>query len=343
MKGYRHIEYNDRLQIEVMFKLGCSTQMIADKLGFSYVTIYREKKRGQCTQIDSELRMYSAYSADVAQKDYNRKASHKGASLKIGRDHKLAQFIEDQILIGKCSPAVVAEKIKEKKDDFTVTLCEATIYRYIDDDIFLNVTNKNLVYGKRSHKKYKKVQRISYKQPLNKNIDQRPPEIAQRSEFGHWEMDTVVGKAKGKSTCLLVLTERKTRYEIVMKMQQRTTEQVRYCIDRLNRKCKQQFSTIFKTITVDNGSEFMDAEGIERNGRTTVYYCHPFSSWERGSNENNNKLIRRFIPKGTNIEKYSQKEIERIEHWMNHYPRKMFGFKTSDQLFQKEIQQLMAA
>lgn len=113
-------------------------------------------------------------------------------------------------------------------------------------------------------------------------------------------------------------------------------------LNKLEKKYGKNFKNIFKSITVDNGSEFSDCKGMEKsifNGqRTKVYYCHPYSSWERGSNERMNREIRRLIPKGTNIGKISTKEIAHVQNWVNSYPREIFGYATSEELFQYELQ-----
>ncbi len=156
-------------------------------------------------------------------------------------------------------------------------------------------------------------------------------------EEGHWEMDCVVGKP-GTSACLLVLTERVTRQELILKMRNKTQDCVVAVIDRLERRYGTRFSDVFKTITVDNGGEFLDGERMERSirspsrKRTSIYYAHPYCVWERGSNENQNKLIRRFVPKGMDIDTLSHKNIKRIEYWMNHYPRRQFGYKSPSQM-----------
>ena len=138
--------------------------------------------------------------------------------------------------------------------------------------------------------------------------------------------------------CLLVLTERKCRQQLIFKMPGKTQQNVQAVLDRLERQHRSKFKEVFKSITMDNGSEFLDMEGLERSvlhkgkKRTICYYAHPYSAWERGSNENANRLIRRFIPKGADIGKYTSAEIQRIEHWMNNYPRRMFGYKTANDM-----------
>ena len=112
-------------------------------------------------------------------------------------------------------------------------------------------------------------------------------------------------------------------------------------LDKIERKMgSKKFRETFKTITCDNGCENLDFEGIERsvltkNKRTKVYYAHPYSAWERGTNENNNKLIRRFIPKGADIGKFSHERIKMIEHWMNNYPRRKLNGLSSFMLIKK--------
>ena len=159
-------------------------------------------------------------------------------------------------------------------------------------------------------------------------------------------MDTVKGKRGETKSCLLVLTERKTRDEIITKLKDQTAASVVEALDRLERKWGEMFTKIFRSITVDNGTEFSDFEGLERSAlhegelRTHVFYCHPYSSWERGSNENQNRLIRRHIPKGEDFDEKQDRDIEYIEAWINNYPRGIFDFRTSAQLFEEELVKL---
>jgi IS30 family transposase len=178
---------------------------------------------------------------------------------------------------------------------------------------------------------------VALKNLKGSSIDERPKEIENREEYGHWEMDTVVGK-KARSSVLLVLSERKRREEIIIKIADRTQESVIKAIDGLELKYKEKFKEKFKSITVDNGSEFLNFIGMEKSiidpnaSRTKVYYAHPYSSWERGTNENINRLIRRFLPKGTDINKVSKAKIKSIEKWINNYPRRMFGYKSANEI-----------
>ena len=217
---------------------------------------------------------------------------------------------------------------------FSVTLSKWTLYSYITKGVFLGVTNKNLPRkGKKKNKGYRKVRAAHL--PQGDSIEDRPEEIAERAMPGDWEMDTVVS-CKKDAARLLVLTERMFRQEIIIKMPDGTTQSVVRSLDRLERKLGSRlFRRIFRTITVDNGSEFADCEGMERScltkrARTHIYYCHPYSAFERGSNENANSLIRRWLPKGTKLSEVSQAEIKQIQIWMNNYPRMVLGGRCAN-------------
>ena len=156
-------------------------------------------------------------------------------------------------------------------------------------------------------------------------------------------MDTVIGQ-RDKNNCLLVLSERKTRTEIIRKIKSKSQDAVKAALDQIEKDLgSDQFRTRFKSITTDNGVEFLDARKIETSidggKRTTSYYCHPYSSWERGTNENINKMIRRWIPKGADITLYTDQQIAYIEHWINAFPRKIFNFKSSRDMLRVELRE----
>lgn len=185
--------------------------------------------------------------------------------------------------------------------------------------------------------------------PAGESIEQRPEEIDEREEFGHWEGDTVYsGKGKRKTTrALLTLTERKTRKEIIIAIPNRKAETVVKALDALERKLgARRFRAIFKSITFDNGTEFAAAEELERScvnkrlPRTKVYFCHPYSSWERGTNENTNGMIRRRFPKGTNFAAVTNAQIAQAENWINNYPRKILGYRSSEIVFRECLREL---
>lgn len=214
------------------------------------------------------------------------------------------------------------------------------MYSYIDKGVFLTITNKNLPVKGQKKRQYNKVKRAK-RPPAGTSIENRPKEIDDRAVVGDWEMDCVEGKKKTKKT-LLVLTERKSRREIIRPMRDQTARSVVRVLDSLEREYGTNFSKIFRTITVDNGSEFADCAGMEKScrrkgNRTKIYYCHPYSSYERGSNENVNRMIRRWFPKGTDFRKVTAKAIQKVEDWINNYPREILGFRTSEAVFQEGV------
>lgn len=172
-----------------------------------------------------------------------------------------------------------------------------------------------------------------------KSIEERPKAVNSREEAGHWEMDTVLSAKDGSLERDLGITERATRNQINIKLKNGETASVVAALDALERKLGDLFPVVFQSITVDNGSEFADVEGMERSclhpgkKRTTVYYCHPYSSSERGSNEKQNGMLRRRHPKGTDFKRVSKKKLRETTEWINNYPRKMFGFHTAAEHF----------
>lgn len=177
-----------------------------------------------------------------------------------------------------------------------------------------------------------------------KTIHDRPREIDKREEVGYWEMDLVEGLKGQKEPYLLVLSERKTRKEIIELIPNKSAESVGKALDRIERQLGVvKFRETFKTITTDNGAEFRNWKVIEKSytgskkARTTQYFVDAYSSWQRGTNENINKMIRRFLPKKTSFKNLKQEDVKRIEKWINNYPRKIFNFKTSEDYYKEEM------
>jgi transposase, IS30 family len=335
-KKWEQLSEIERYQIEILLREKRAAHEIGERLGRDRRTIEREIARGSVVQLDSELRKHIRYCADAGQRVHDERAGNKGRPIKIGHDHKLAAYIEKKIGTEKYSPDAVIGEIRAKGIIFDTQICTKTVYNYVDKNVFLNVTNKDLPVKKDGKKrKYRSTRTVALNNLKGRSIEERPQSIESREEPGHWEMDCVVGKGKA---CLLVMTERTKRQELIFKLKAKKQENVKEVIDRLERKYKSRFRDLFKTITMDNGSEFLDQEALEASclkageKRTTCYYAHPYSAWERGSNEVANKLIRRFVPKGTNINRLAKADIRRIEHWMNNYPRRLFGYKSANEV-----------
>jgi len=175
-----------------------------------------------------------------------------------------------------------------------------------------------------------------HKKRLGTSIEQRPRHIDERLEFGHWEIDTVLGTNK-KGVALLPLAERKTRKEHILKIDRKTAECVKQALQELKQPYGSVFSTVFKTITSDNGAEFSElSQAIE----SEVYYTHPYTSCERGTNERHNGLIRRLIPKGKSIEDIDPSLIIYVENWCNTLPRKILEYRSPNDAFHEELRNI---
>lgn len=334
---WKQLSERERYKIEALLQAGLKPYEIGEQMKRDRRTIEREIARGSVLQLDTYLQEHIRYCADAGQRVHEERACNKGRSLKIGHDHKLAAYIENKIGTERYSPDAVIGEIKSKDIRFNTQICTKTVYNYIDKHVFLNISNQDLPVKKNGKKRrYRKTGAIALNNLKGRSIEDRPMSIENRKEPCHWEMDCVVGKG---TACLLVMTERTSRKELIFKLKAKKQKYVREVIDQLERKHKGRFYTMFRSITMDNGCEFLNQEALEAsclrvgNKRTICYYAHPYSAWERGSNEVANKLIRRFVPLGTNIGSLTKTDVRRIENWINNYPRRMFEYRTANEIF----------
>lgn len=339
-KGATHFSWEQRLTLERMLKKGFSKPDIAASLGKCLRSIYYEIDRGLCEQLTTNLETVWVYSPEQAQRKYREYLKEKGPELKIGSDHALVKRLEELIVEQRFSPGAAIAQIR-KEGKYNTDICENTVYNYIyRGDVFLVLTPEHLHEKGRRHYA-EKSGRQAARAPRGESIENRPEEIKKRESFGHWEMDSIMG-CKGSKKTLLVLTERRTRMGIILLLEDHTAASVVKAINGLERRFGKLFYKLFKSITVDNGCEFQDFEGIEishrRKGkRTIVFFCHPYSAYERGSNENMNRLIRRFFPKGTNFDNVTEEQVAEAERWMNNYPRRLLEWSSAAELFNTEM------
>lgn len=325
-KKQHYMTEKERYKLEGMLDAGKPVSWIAQELGFCRQTIYNEIKRGQYVHTYDywdELR----YSAAKGQDIHDKLKSKKGRPLKIGNDFEYANFLERKILKEKFSPA--AALARARKEGFKKSISVGTLYNYIDHHVFYRLTNNNLwEKKKRKPKKEKKEPQKAHENLPS--IEDRPEHINTRSELGHWEMDLVVGPQES-TAALLTLTERISRKEIIVKVPNRKAATIRRAINRIERETP-NFKEKFKSISTDNGPEFMEyknlIKSIRGGKRFDVWYCHSYAAWEKGTNENHNRMIRRFFPKGTDFTKITKKQIAEVQNWMNDYPRKILGWMT---------------
>ncbi|MGY9105091.1 MAG: IS30 family transposase [Alphaproteobacteria bacterium] len=337
----KHLTKDERVVIERMSRRGYPLRDIAETLGRHVRTIQREILRGGVDHLGAELRVKRVYSSDRAQDVHDENATAKGPQLKLGSNQKLVAYVYLRIIEFKESPDVVAHRMREANMQDAV--CTRTLYSYIDQGLIEGVTNESLWEKRqRSQRTTRSIRRARKAPTRRQSIEQRPEYIDSRNEFGHWEIDLVVGPT-GSKAALLTLLERKTRKLIIRKLKNKTHGAVKGALNGIEREHGAvMFRDMFKSITADNGSEFLDVDGMQnsvfgKTPRTTLYYAHPYASWERGSNENANRIIRRFVAKGKNIKAFTRGNIKDIERWINNYPRRIIDYKYPQQLFDKEV------
>jgi len=345
-RKFQQLSEKDRYKIEALSQQGLPPAVIGKSLTpkRDRRTIERELERGSVEQkrlnpsnskrVGEPLYITElVYKADAGQRVRDERAANKGRGLKIGHDHELAGYLEQKIVEEKWSPDAAIGAIKANGLKFKTSICTKTVYNYIDKEIFAGISNKDLWVKKYEKKrKYKKIRTVALNNRNGKSISERPKEADEREEQGHWEIDLVTGK-QGTKPAILTLVERKTRKSLYVLVKNKTQKEVVAAIKRVRRRVGGNFDDVFKSITADNGSEFLDSDAIKKAAKCSeVYYAHPYSSWERGSNENGNRILRRFVPKGTDIGKLTPTELQRIEVWINNYPRRIFGYKSANQM-----------
>lgn len=342
-RHYAHLSESERGQIQAMLKLKLSPRMIAAELRRDPSTIYREIKRNSVDQLDYELRSYKAYFADTAQILYRKARENCGCPYKLAAIPDLIAQIENLILTRKWSPDAAVGHLRRQGTIGTPDITTKTIYNYIHMGLS---KVKPIDLHLKVRRKIPHVHRPVIRDTRENSIDKRPETVNNRSEFGHWEIDTVIGK-QGNAPVLLTLVERMTRQEIIMKLKDKTAASVVDAIDLLEIQYGTRFERIFKSITADNGTEFAYTASMQQSilntaQRTQIFYAHPYRSGERGSNENGNALIRRFIPKGRPLDDVSEETLERIQNWINSLPRRILGYQSSNEVYAKHFKLAVA-
>ena len=325
-RNFKHLTSEKRAQIEILLKTGMSKICIAKTIGIARSTLYEELKRGTTEQLDSNLKTFKRYFSELGHKVYlnNRKNSIK--PYKAIQAHKFLMYAQEKILNEKMSPDAVCGFAK-RNNLFESMVCTKTLYNYIDRrviqlkniDLLLKVKRKTKLNKNRKNKKI-----------YGESIEHRPISVQNRLEFGHWEIDTVVGSNES-SYCLLTLDERLSRYRIIEKIHSRSAAAVSAGIKRIFDKYSKCANEMFKTITADNGCEFASLQ--QNFSSSKIYYAHPYSSFERGTNERQNGIIRRFFPKGKSFDNIPDETILLVQNYINSLPRKIFNYRCSNDFF----------
>lgn len=318
---YTQLTLKERYIIEILIQLKYSNDYIAKILGRHKSTISRELQRNNSSKNKGT---YSGEFADkVAKIRCDRELPTRFNSLAID---KIKALLEDH-----WSPEQISFQLK--KEDITKASHEL-IYQYIDSDrknggdLYKQLPCRGKKYKKRNIKIRKK---YPEKAAPRKHISERGKKDILKTEIGHWEGDTVEGKAHKSGISTFV--DMQSKYLIMRKLKDKTSEEMKNSILNIFRNG----SEFIKTLTVDNGSEFAKHDIVSKELQAEVYFANPYSPWERGLNENTNGLIRKFYPKGTDFSKVSERELLKVQDLINERPRKTLGFKTPKEIFIKEV------
>jgi transposase, IS30 family len=319
----KHLTAEERDKITILHAQGLSLRNIAKELGRSPSTISRELNRKEAVFFRGNY-LGSQTHGNVKRKWIKTHQKHKIIN------KNLRKYIEQCLKIG-FSPETIAGRLKEKYD---VNIHHETIYRFVyKDRTDLAQYLLRRKFGRKPRQKFKKIKPMKSMIPNRIDIDFRDEKANLRLEFGHFEVDSVEsGRTRGKkrNSCLTVIVDRTTRKTTILKTASKTSAETNKSITKALKTFK-----LIKSITYDNGLEFAKHEEINKSFGTKSYFCKPYHSWEKGTVENINGLIRRFFPKGTNFDTISRRKIEYVENWINNRPMKVLNFKTPNEKFKE--------
>lgn len=314
---YHQLTQEERYCITALLISGHSCADIARSLGRHPSTVSRELRRN-ATHHDGKYRAEKAHSYAVARRRRCRRRAHFSAT-------EMATVA--RLIRRKWSAEQIAGVLRKRG---TLRISHETIYRRIrwDKRAGGDLWRHTRIMSKFGRKRYRSVDSRGVL-PGKRSIAQRPPEVERRQTIGHWEGDTVMGS--DMRHCVLTLVERKTGFAILKKLTARNAREVSRAATRaIRRHCRN-----FKTLTLDNGTEFHDYAILEQRFPIKVYFAAPYHSWERASNENLNGLVRQYLPKGLCMRNVTQAQCDQIANDLNHRPRKRFDFDTPAQLYHR--------
>lgn len=321
---YDHITHEKRVAISTLLRAGFSKAAIAKQLDIHRSTIYREIARNGTQS--------SEYLPIVAQR---RVAERKSRCLKLNEDNELSKKVV-KYLNESWSPEQIAGFLKMENEGRGL-ISHETIYRWIYSDF----GKRNRYYTLLRRKRLWRAPRGSRKPriiiPGRVSIAERPDVINQKSEFGHWEGDLMLFTQAGTKFNLITLRERTSRFFVaILNPSKHACETALRIINYFSDGRRKAVSSI----TFDNGSEFFSHLEIVKQLGVSTFFCDPYKSWQKGSVENGNGVLRFELPRTTPINKMSQKEINRIVMRINRRPMKCLGFKTPEEVFSESIQNL---
>lgn len=316
-KCYRHIQPQDRLEIyELLFK-GFAIREIARQIGFHHSSIYRELNRNSCK---------IGYRPDLASQFYSSRRQHKPT--KLEKNIELKTFVIQKLSQG-WSPDAIAGRLKKYSGECIIS--HETIYRFIYSPEGIKLGLYRYLMKKRRFR-YPRIKRRrqTIATARKKTIKVRHDVINQRKTFGHWEGDLLLFKQT--QTNLLTLRERKSRFVIAIKNQSR---QAQSTTNTLLKYMKNSLHKTVKSLTLDNDVAFALHEDIATHMQSTIYFCEPYKSYQKGAIENANRLLRSQLPKQTQIDLLEQKDIDRIVKKLNDRPMRCLSYLTPQEVFNK--------
>ncbi len=338
-KKGQHLQREDRGVIQFLKRLGFSNRGIARAIGCSPSTIANELRRGTPPRKSNKGRA-PGYSAKRGQADYKANRQRCRRHRKIMHCAAFANWVTKQFREHKWSPdACVGYARLHGLFPAGEMVCTGTLYNEIraySSPLALTELPEAL------KRKPSTIRSHVNKRVYGSSISERPEVASMRIEEGHWEGDTVVGKRNGKEAVVFSLLEKKTQNYIAMRIPAKTKEAVMAAMFQLKEEYGDLFSEVFKTITLDNGTEFSDFVKVEAWG-TQVFFAHPYTSWERPQNERHNGLFRAFVPKGTSIETCTAEFILASADELNGRPRKKLDYRTPEELFETFLDTVFAA
>jgi IS30 family transposase len=312
---YRQITSGERYAIGALRRRGLSARQIATELGRAHTTISREIRRNSCN--DGGYRPFKAS---------HRTRGRRSRSRRNARITPETWGIVERYLRLDWSPEQVAGFLRVEG---VLRISHESIYVRVWRD---KATGGDLWKHMRQATKKRRKRYGAYdsrgKVAGKRHISERPPEVEDRREVGHWEIDTVMGTEHGRNS-VLTLVERATGYTVMGKLERhRAADAVTRCVELIEREAGR-----VATITADNGSEFHSYKQIEGATGVEFYFATPHHSWERGTNENTNGLIRQYLPKKTSQSHITQVDCDRIAAKLNSRPRKRLGYKTPEECY----------
>jgi len=325
MKKYKRLSLLEREELSRYLAMNCSYQQIAVFLQRLPSTISRE--------ISSKHSTRNSYRAILAQHQSQKLAKISRIPRKLDTNQKLQESVIKYLRL-RWSPEQIAKRLKIMyPNDMAMQISHETIYAYIYVHPREHLKRQLLYHLRRKHKN-RHVRNKERKKccPIQDyiSIDDRPPEVNARKIAGHWEGDLIQGSMN--KSAIGTLVERKTRLTLIVKLKKKDAGTVRKAFaHKLNRLP----IALKKSLTYDQGQEMAEHKMFTQDTKIQVYFAHPHSPWERGTNENTNALIRDFFPTGTDFSKISSKQLKDVENLLNDRPRKVLGFYTPREIFTK--------